>query len=494
MNRRTRTVLVNLALAATSILLAFAVPEAILRVVRPRIAHDLFSTVTEHLPGLSEMVADTQRYSRAHGIRQPPNFMESSDLLWSLKPGYDETITRIPWVEGEKRTWRLRVNALGLRGPDVKEDKPPGVLRIVCLGDSITFGDKLDQGETIPERMQAILAARQPDRHVEVINAAVPGYSSRQGLALWQKRVRDLHPDVVMIAFGFNDRWPSAVSDAKNFPPDVPGLGPAIGRLRRTETYKTLRALILALRRRIGTSAPNAPLPHRTRVSLHETEANTRALVRDARAAGARVVVVHTAIGQEAIRQALTRVARQEGVAFVDAAGALARAKDARQRALAARLGISGRCPDPPKAPSGFLFRAIVPPSIPRRGDLHARAFGGVLPMDVPLTDDGRGCDERAGDGVWTGWMPAPAGATFYYLFAQEESNRILSDEFNGFPWAWRTATTGPLPGHSGNSTIGATASSPIDTYNRYDLMSEEIHPNAEGADVMARAIADAVH
>ena len=32
------------------------------------------------------------------------------------------------------------INALGFRGPEIALRKPPGTCRIVCLGDSTTFG------------------------------------------------------------------------------------------------------------------------------------------------------------------------------------------------------------------------------------------------------------------------------------------------------------------------------------------------------------------
>ncbi len=479
-----RTLAANLTLAVVALVLAFAIPEVILRALRPRIAHDLFATAGEHLPGLQGLVAETQRYVRARGIREPPNFLVPSDLLWSLRPGYDETITRLPWVEGEKRTFRVRVNAMGLRGADVAREKAPGTLRVICLGDSITFGDKIDQGETIPEDLARILATGS-GRPVEVVNAGIPGYSSRQGLAMWRGTLRDLRPDIITIAFGFNDQWPSAVADADHFPPDVPLLGDAIGWLRRTETYRTLRALILAARRRVE-HAPAAAGPTGTRVSLPRMRANVRAIAREARAAGARVVIVHTAVGRDDVRDALARAARDEGVPFVDAAGALARERDARQRALAQRLGLSGRCSSPPDAANaGFLFRVILPPAIPRQGPLLARVFGDTGPVVLPLSDDGRSCDERAGDGVWTGFLAARPGAVVHVLYVQTLPGGGEIQEFDAFPWAWRTRAAAPRG--------GPATSRPIDTWNRFDLMSEEIHPDAKGSAVMARAIAGAI-
>ncbi|MDP3937811.1 MAG: SGNH/GDSL hydrolase family protein [Deltaproteobacteria bacterium] len=487
MKRRKGGLLANLALAMMGLLLAFAVPEAILRWAQPSFTQDMFGTARDHLPGLQAMVADTEQYTREHDIRQPPSFIAPSDLIWSLKPGYDEIITRIPWVEGETRTYRVHVNALGFRGDEIAPEKKFGALRVVCLGDSIIFGDKLDGGDTISVRMAEILAARSPGRPVELINAGVPGYSSRQGLALWRQRIGILKPDVVIIAFGFNDRWPSNVEDSESFAPDIPVVGALIGALRSTETYRALRALILGARRRLEPArekSAGAKITG-TRVPIADTERNIQALVREVHAAGAIPVVVHTARGEAVVGEALARVAHEEGAAFVDAAGALEEARVARQRSVAASLGVTQPCPDPGDVRSGVVFRVRLPPAIPREGDLVLRTAGDVGLRKIALADDGRGCDEAAGDSVWSGRIEADAGARIHYVYAQRRPGGFEVDEFAGFPWVWRTRVAGPVPGEAGPATV--------ETYNRFDFLSEEIHPDAEGAALIARAIAKAI-
>ena len=42
---------------------------------------------------------------------------------------------------------RIRINNLGFRGRDLSERKPPGTFRILCLGDSYTFGDHVDDDQ-----------------------------------------------------------------------------------------------------------------------------------------------------------------------------------------------------------------------------------------------------------------------------------------------------------------------------------------------------------
>ncbi|HEX2973696.1 MAG TPA: GDSL-type esterase/lipase family protein, partial [Tepidisphaeraceae bacterium] len=62
---------------------------------------------------------------------------------------------------------------------------------VVCLGDSITHAG-------YPAELEKILS-------VQVINAGVPGNTSRQGLARLEKDVLRHRPDVVIVCFGAND-------------------------------------------------------------------------------------------------------------------------------------------------------------------------------------------------------------------------------------------------------------------------------------------------
>ena len=135
-------------------------------------------------------------------------------LLWRLKPNLDHVY------------WDFTVvttNAQSFRADYPIGRKPAGTFRIVCLGDSVTFGyrvppvwpDKPNDydptWQTFPVLLEKELRAANPNRSIEVFPMAVPGYTSHQGLA-WLKRDIDyLQPDVVIASFGWND---VSISDA----------------------------------------------------------------------------------------------------------------------------------------------------------------------------------------------------------------------------------------------------------------------------------------
>ena len=104
------------------------------------------------------------------------------------------------------------INSNGFRGPEIERERGP--LRIVCIGDSRTFGIWMDQehfrfDNDYPSRLQALIRTHTDDASAEVINAAVIGYSSSHGLRQYVTDVLALEPDVVVVGFGFNDHSPA---------------------------------------------------------------------------------------------------------------------------------------------------------------------------------------------------------------------------------------------------------------------------------------------
>src|SRR5712691_3089755 len=93
----------------------------------------------------------------------------------------------LPWLPPEFRSnpvWRIALNGEGFRSAPFAGGKRAGVLRVACIGDSWTFGMNVNQDQTYPARLEALLNARSPASSVEVMNFGVLGYSSFQGLQL----------------------------------------------------------------------------------------------------------------------------------------------------------------------------------------------------------------------------------------------------------------------------------------------------------------------
>lgn len=101
--------------------------------------------------------------------------------------------------------YRRQLSAWQTRGPDFAVPKPAGEFRIICVGDSTTFGWKNAVVHTYPHYLQRILKKRFPGRKIKVINAGVPGFNAAFALSYLALRLVNLQPDLVIIKLGYND-------------------------------------------------------------------------------------------------------------------------------------------------------------------------------------------------------------------------------------------------------------------------------------------------
>ncbi len=103
---------------------------------------------------------------------------------------------------------RVELNSHGLRDEEVPYPKPPGERRILVLGDSVTFGWGVSQGETFSDRMEPLLRARTGERW-QVVNAGVNGYNSEQEAIYLQTEGMRYKPDIVLLVYVHNDVNPA---------------------------------------------------------------------------------------------------------------------------------------------------------------------------------------------------------------------------------------------------------------------------------------------
>lgn len=107
----------------------------------------------------------------------------------------------------------VHTNNLGFRGTRPTLKKRPGQFRIVCVGDSVTFGYNATSDEkAYPAVLQRLFDREGAD--VEVVNAGMPGFESWHVAAFVKKVVLaaddlgkqpSLETDLVLVEFGWND-------------------------------------------------------------------------------------------------------------------------------------------------------------------------------------------------------------------------------------------------------------------------------------------------
>ncbi len=154
------------------------------------------------------------------------------------------------------------------KSPLVKVPKPPGVLRVMCYGDSLTDGPPRDGW---PAWLERALALRAGERRVEVMNAGVVGYSSHQGLLRFLQEVDVYSPDVLVVSFGWNDVAQAADVPDREFhiPP-----WPLVALERRLVRYRSYLVLMEYVRKLRPQPAPRPNEPRRPRVSVDDYLAN----------------------------------------------------------------------------------------------------------------------------------------------------------------------------------------------------------------------------
>jgi hypothetical protein len=99
---------------------------------------------------------------------------------------------------------RFRSDSFGMRGPERAIPKPPGLFRILCLGDERLLAAELLETETFCARLEASLSRRSP-RTVEVCNAGLPDGCPLLAAVHLRQRLLALQPDLVMFFFDPSD-------------------------------------------------------------------------------------------------------------------------------------------------------------------------------------------------------------------------------------------------------------------------------------------------
>jgi len=127
----------------------------------------------------------------------------------NVHQGYTKFFPNESKVDHDPRTYetfKVSINKQGFRGREIIEAKQPGVIRIVTLGASSTFGYFDRDNETYPYYLEQKLNedSRLPGRF-EVINLGIPHLQSEQILALFLTEAIPLQPDVVTFYEATND-------------------------------------------------------------------------------------------------------------------------------------------------------------------------------------------------------------------------------------------------------------------------------------------------
>ncbi len=276
-----------------------------------------------------ESIAERRRALSEDKAACTSTLTRSDTLGWVLRPSPPETIATAAY----SMDLLDRINSLGFRGKEISQKKPEGSLRVLCLGDSCTYGVIVSDQDAYPAVLERLLAAKLRPRQVEVINGGVVGYSSLQALLLLQEKGFALQPDIVTICVGYNDvgTIPGAmVVDDRNYFPnktdaELYGFWPRLAtkwkiRLGASRAFSLLDRAITSLfenSRELPNNQGTRTAPRRKRVSIRQYEANLAKLANQCQKRGIEVVMLRLSIPDE-YASTMQRVAEAAHVTYID--------------------------------------------------------------------------------------------------------------------------------------------------------------------------------
>jgi hypothetical protein len=170
--------------AAVALVLALLAGELALRLERRRAGRD-----SEAYRARNVFIHAWELHAAAASLWLKP--------WWKYRPGARIDIT----VGGDR--YLVEINSRGFRTPEFSARKPPGTIRVLCVGASTTVAGRTNE-QTYPAILERKLRERHRDLSLEVLNLGISGTTSDY----WQARRDGLfsfEPDVVVEYRAVND-------------------------------------------------------------------------------------------------------------------------------------------------------------------------------------------------------------------------------------------------------------------------------------------------
>ena len=119
--------------------------------------------------------------------------------------GHDHT----PNTRGTYMGASVAINSLGYRDREYALEKPKGAVRILMIGDSVTFGWGVELEDTVAKKLEVRLNRPESPYPVEVINTGVGNYNTVMEVKEFIERGSKLKPDIVVLNYFINDAEPT---------------------------------------------------------------------------------------------------------------------------------------------------------------------------------------------------------------------------------------------------------------------------------------------
>jgi len=426
------------------------------------------------------------------------------DLLWRNRPNADLALAAVPGSAGTTRIWKAHIGERGFR--IVRAGAPAATslpYRVLCIGDSVTFGINVDDSATWPAALLARLEQRFPGRAFDVINAAVPGWSWVQGARFLVRDGFALHPDLVIVAHGTADQFrPVTITDSERIWLDAQPPVHWWNAVREVAAHsRILRALAADAATPEKSASPSPACRQRSavpgrcrRVPLEEIESAIHEIAESTRATGVDVMLLNLDFRATPASQAFARAVDRDNLASLDIVQQAVRERVVGQARQATAIGlVPPRVPVIPRgapSPEGVLDRGprirlrVKAPPAAKVVSVRGRAVpDGTFLFDSAMNDAGTDGDEKAGDGIFSLMLQTPfdsAGLRYQYVAdgkpeftAPRESPDALDVD--------RTIE------------FNRDADGPVEAFGARDRMTDSSHPDTAGHQIIGRKVENLV-
>lgn len=251
------------------------------------------------------------------------HFQEARYFLYKIKPNIEARILNhfCPVGGKDEISFTIHSNSWGFRGPEFKRKKGKNVFRIVCLGDSSTFGWGVESQYMFSSLLSKKLNEEQNGQSFEVINLGLPGFTSYHGIMVFKHLAASLSPDLIIVSFGANDPRYVRYSLKDLLDREETMVGAARSFLRNFKTYMLMRRLILKVYDPLSPEKldqrPQQQALSRRAVTLNEFEENLEFFITASQSIGAQTMLLSVCSPLKYI-ETVGNVAERYQVPFID--------------------------------------------------------------------------------------------------------------------------------------------------------------------------------
>ncbi len=476
--------LINFMILCGSILLTAIVLEILFRTV----FYFRDTTVRE----IQEAFAQTFAVPESYGIPR-------AHLKMDMRP-YFPTGRNIP------EPVIVQTNRHGMRMKEVSQEKIPEVIRVAALGDSSTFGWLVPEEASYPKLLENKLNAASKQTF-EVLNFGVPGYTSYHGVQHYDRWIAPFQPDIVLLAYGYNDSYPAYFQEEEFY--EILTQGNFVHGIEGWKlfwydhstlfswVYQRLRNRDKAAMEKIYYErlAQNQIIP---RIPLVKYKTYMIQLIEKAREQSAKVILLNLDLPNVYVREPLRELARDFNLPLLDVRQLFQdlSAEEQSQTGQFPTVLAAGIYPLLDGKQKNLLFRVHSKSELEHDEGIFLLEYYPVLTeLAQPLLmfDDGTHGDEVAGDRIWTLELQSEDNQDVNYTFLRQKIDPqtgaapMIEPIIKAFYSYYDVNLSRIAPGSLWVSPTHHLEDVP---FSSMVLQGDPVHPNIRGHEMIAEHLA----